>query len=109
MSVQSGNILSHEFHQVRTSCPVKGCAKSPSTFLVPTKSKPIRFQRKDELLELFPGFHIRTRGEERKVLPLAFDHSSVTVGSNIRSPLHQNLLRRHLPFGIGKSRDLNPR
>src|SRR5215469_16456752 len=107
MSVQSGNVLSHELDQVRTSCSVKGRAKSPRILLVSTKSKPIRFQGKDELLELFPGCHIRSRSKERRALPLGLDHPSFTVSSNIRSPLQQNLLRHHLPFGIRMSRGLN--
>src|SRR5262249_7789959 len=107
MSAQSENILCHELEQGCPPCSVKGRAKSPCAFFVSTKDKAIRFQRKDELLKLFPGFYIRKRNKARRVLPFALDHPPVTVGSNIRSPLQQNLSRRHLPFGIGVSRHFN--
>src|SRR5262249_7980719 len=107
MSVQSGNVLSHELHQVRTSCSVKGRAKSPRILLVSTKSKPIPFQCKDKLLELFPGCDIRSRIKERRALSFVLDHRSFPVSSNIRSPLQQNLLRHHLPYSIRMSRGLN--
>src|SRR5262249_33904869 len=101
MPVQSRDILSHELHQGRPSCSVKSRAKSPRTFLVSTKDKAIRFQRKDELLELFPGSYIGRRNKERRVLPFAFDHPSGTVGADVRPPLQRNLILRDLPLGIG--------
>src|SRR5262249_34325270 len=78
MPVQSRNVLLDELYQGCSPCPVKGSAKSPRTFLVSSESKAIRFQRKDELLELFPGCHIRKRSKERRALRLALDHLSFT-------------------------------
>src|SRR5262245_19771639 len=107
MPVQSRDILSAELHQGRPSRSVKSRAKSPRAFLVSTKDKAIRFQRKDELLELFPGSYIGRRNKERRVLPFAFDHPSGTVGADVRPPLQRNLILRDLPFGIGMSGHLN--
>src|SRR5262249_44287359 len=96
MPVQSRNVLLHELYQGCSPCPVKGSAKSPRTFLVSSESKAIRFQRKDELLELFPGCHIRKRSKERRALRLALDHLSFTVGADVRPPLQRKPLSQVL-------------
>src|ERR1700748_1131657 len=101
MPMQRRNVLKRELHQGCSSRSVKRGAKSPRILLVSTKSKVIWVEREDELRKLFPGFHIRTRNKERRVLPFALDHPSFTVGADVRLPLQRNLIWHYLPFGIG--------
>src|SRR5262245_62250001 len=100
MPVQSRNVLLHELYQGCSPCPVKGSAKSPRTFLVSSESKAIRFQRKDELLELFPGCHIRKRSKERRALRLALDHLSFTVGAEDRKSTRLNSSHLGISYAV---------
>src|SRR5262249_40322263 len=66
-----------------------------------------RFERKDELLKLFPRFLHQKRNKTRRVGPLALDHPPVTIGADVSAPFQRNLILRHPPFGIGMNRHLN--